>query len=263
MKVMGTIESLWRYPVKSMGGEALTQAFVGFPGFYGDRLHAFRSSKAPKGFPWLTGREQPGMLLYRARYRYPGRTMEPVNLAEAQAIGTGLTPVYADLSEFLVDVETPGGGCLAISDPRLMSLLRQGMGDRHELTLLRSHRCMTDCRPISMVSLQTVRQLSNELGFDLDKRRFRANLYLDLHAGNGFSEDGLVGRILRIGSHVEIRVLQRDSRCKMLTLDPGTAEANPEVMKLLVREHEGKAGVYGAVLSEGIIRPGDRIALLN
>jgi MOSC domain-containing protein len=51
MKVVGKIESLWRYPVKSMRGEELQEAFVGFPGVYSDRLYAFRSSAAPKGFP--------------------------------------------------------------------------------------------------------------------------------------------------------------------------------------------------------------------
>ena len=56
---------------------------------------------------------------------------------------------------------------------------------------------------------------------------------------------------------------QRDSRCKISTLDPDTAEPNPQMMKLLAREHEGKAGIYGAVLVEGTIRPGEQIALLD
>ena len=59
---------------------------------------------------------------------------------------------------------------------------------------------MTDCRPISLFSLQTARQLGEEVGAVLDKRRFRANVYLDLGATNGFSENGLVGRRVQIGS---------------------------------------------------------------
>jgi hypothetical protein len=62
MKIVGHVESLWRYPVKSMRGEQLQAAFVGFPGIYGDRLYAFRSSAAPKGFPYLTGLEQQELL---------------------------------------------------------------------------------------------------------------------------------------------------------------------------------------------------------
>ncbi len=263
MTVVGKIESLWRYPVKSMRGEELQEAFVGFPGVYGDRLHAFRSSAAPKGFPYLTGREQEAMLLYRPRYRHPERATKPVNLAEAEAIGSGLTPVYADLSDLMVDGETPAGERLAIDDPRLMSMLCEGMRDRHELTLLRSDRSMTDCRPVSIFSIQTVGQLSKELGIDLDKRRFRANLYVELESGNAFGEDEFVGRTLRIGAKTAIAVVERDSRCKMITLDPDTAQPNPEVMRRLARDHEGKAGIYGAVLAEGTIRPGDEIALLD
>lgn len=263
MRVVGTIESLWRYPVKSMRGEELQEAFVGFPGVYGDRLYAFRSTGAAKGFPWLTAREQEAMLLYRPRYRYPERTLKPGNLAEAEAIGSGLTPIYSDLADLMVDVETPTGERLAIDDPGLMNTLREGIGSRHELTLLRSHRAMTDCRPVSIFSVQTASQLSEELGIDVDKRRFRANLYVDLKSETGFGEDEFVGRTLRIGTRTAIAVLKRDSRCKISTLDPDTGQPNPEVMKHLARHHEGQAGIYGAVLAEGTIRPGDEISLAD
>ena len=122
---------------------------------------------------------------------------------------------------------------------------------------------MTDCRPVSIFSIQTVRQLSNEFGIDLDKRRFRANLYVELESENAFGEEEFVGRTLRIGARAAIAVVQRDSRCKMITLDPDTAQPNPEVMKRLARDHEGKAGIYGAVMVEGTIRPGDEVALLD
>ena len=49
----------------------------------------------------------------------------------------------------------------------------------------------------------------------------------------------------------------------MITLDPDTARMNPEVMRRLARDHEGKAGIYGVVLAEGTIRPGDEVALLD
>ncbi len=263
MTVVGKIESLWRYPVKSMRGEELAEVFAGFPGVYGDRLYAFQSSAAPKAFPYLTGREQEAMLLYRPRYRHPEQAARPGNLAEAEALGSGLTPLYGNVSDLMVDVETPAGERLAIDDPRLMSMLRKGIRDRHELTLLRCDRPMTDCRPVSIFSIQTVRQLSEETGTDLDKRRFRANLYVELESGNGFGEDEFVGRTLGIGPKAAIAVVNRDSRCKMITLDPDTALANPEVMKRLARDHEGKAGIYGVVLAEGSIRRGDEIRLVD
>jgi|SRR5579859_1669342 len=263
MELIGMVESLWRYPVKSMRGEELQEAFVGFPGVYGDRVYAFRNSGAQKGFPYLTGRELETLLLYQPRYRHPERMTKPPNLDEAEALGSGLTPVYPDPADTTLDVETPFGGRMPIGDPGLIDLLRAGIRDGQELTLLRSDRAMTDCRPVSLISIDTVRQLGEELGTSLDKRRFRANIYLDLKSGRGFSEDTLVGRTLRIGARAALAVLQRDTRCKMITLDPDTGRQTAEIIKHLTHAHETKAGVYGAVLIEGTIRPRDEIRLIN
>jgi uncharacterized protein YcbX len=263
MKVVGRVESLWRYPVKSMRGEELNQLFAGFSGVYGDRFYAFLSSAAPKRFPYFTGREKETMLLYRPAYRNAEYMLQPPNLPEAQARGPGLTAIYPDPTGYMVDVQTPSGDRLAINDPALLEMLREGVRERHELTLHRSHRSMTDCRPISLFSIQTVRQLSEELGVKLDKLRFRANLYIDLELDSGFAEEEFVGRQLRVGPRAVIAILDRDARCKMIALDPGTAEANPEIMRRLARAHDGNAGVYGAVLVEGIISPGDLIALVE
>ena len=122
---------------------------------------------------------------------------------------------------------------------------------------------MTDCRPISLFSLQTARQLGEEVGAVLDKRRFRANVYLDLGTAQGFSENSLVGHKVRIGSKVIVAALERDPRCQMITLDPDTATPNPVILRKVTQGHDGTAGVYGAVLAEGIIRPGDPVAILD
>ena len=70
MSIVGNVESLWRYPVKSMRGEELDEAFLGFSGMYGDRIFAFTSLAGMKGFPFFTGREQQEMLRYRPRFRF-------------------------------------------------------------------------------------------------------------------------------------------------------------------------------------------------
>ena len=263
MDVVGTVESLWRYPVKSMRGAAMPEIFAGFAGVYGDRLYAFKSSAAPEGFPYFTGRERHEMLLYRPRFRHPERAAVPPNLAEAEALSPILNPIGATPADLVVDVETPAGEVLAIDDPALLRQLEEGAGDGHSLTLLRSERSMTDCRPISLFSLQTARQLGDEVGAVLDKHRFRANVYLDLGAAGGFSENGLVGCRVQIGSKVVVSVLDRDPRCQMITLDPDTATPNPAVLRKVTQGHDGTAGVYGAVLAEGIILPGDPVAVLD
>jgi hypothetical protein len=203
------------------------------------------------------------MLLYRAAFRHPERMAAPPNLAEAEALAPGVTPVYAGSADLLVDVETPSGERLAIDDSRLLSLLREGGREGLELSLMRSERALTDCRPISLFSIQTVEQLCGEAEVAADKRRFRANVYVDLAPGKGFGEDEFVGRRLKIGAKVVVAVTDRDPRCKMITLDPETARQNPEVSKRLAKGHDGKAGVYGAVIVEGVIKVGDEITLLD
>jgi uncharacterized protein YcbX len=263
MSAIGRVDSVWRYPVKSMRGEELPEIFAGFSGVYGDRLFAFKSSAAPLGFPYLTGREQHEMLLYRPRFRDPDKATKPPYLAEAMAFSPLLNPIAADTAGLALDVETPTGEVWAIDDPALLRMLSQRAADGHSLTLLRSERAMTDCRPISVFSLQTARQLGDEMGVVLDKRRFRANVYFNLGAAKGFWENELVGRKLRIGPTVVVSIVERDPRCKMITLDPDTAVPNPEVLRKVTQNHERMAGLYGAVLVEGIIRVNDAVEVLD
>src|SRR6266567_555023 len=122
MSIVGKIDSLWRYPVKSMGGN----------------------------------------------------------------------PVWADPSELMVDVETPDEQTLAIDDPALIDMLRTNIDQKHQLTLMRSERAMTDCRPVSVFSLQSARQLGEETGTPIDKRRFRANVYVALPSAHASAEPGIV-----------------------------------------------------------------------
>lgn len=263
MTVIGTVESVWRYPVKSMRGEALDTAYLGFAGLYGDRVYAFGSDAAVKGFPYLTGREQRKMLLYRPRFRHPEKAAMPPNLTEAESLAPGISPLYAQADDLAVEIETPSGETLAIDDPVLMQKLNEQIGRKHSLTLLRSDRAMTDCRPVSLCSLATVGQLGNELGTELDKRRFRANIYLNLEAAGGFAEDDFVDQRLQIGSKAVVSVLERDPRCAMITIDPETAKRDPAILKQVTQAHDGMTGVYAAVLVEGRIQPGDNIKMLE
>jgi uncharacterized protein YcbX len=263
MAIIGTVDSLWRYPVKSMRGEEMDQLFVGFPGIYGDRLFAVLSSASHAGFPYLTGRDNRKMILYRPRFRDAGRAAAPINVTEALSLGSGVNPVSAKAEDLGLDVETPDGETLAIDDPALLDHLRTALDDGHHLTLHRSEKPMTDCRPVSIISLQTVQSLSQKAGTAVDKRCFRANIYFDLTNADGFAEDGLIGRKLRIGAKVGLSLLQRDGRCMMITLDPDTAEKNPAVLKTVAQDHEGQAGIYAAVLAEGMIVKGDSIEVLD
>jgi hypothetical protein len=244
-----------------MRGQELDEAFVGFSGIYGDRLFAFESSASPKGFPYLTAREQQRLLQYRPHFRHPDKAARPVNLTEAEKMGAN--PISADFAELMVDVETPDGKTLAVDDPALIDMLRTDIDQKHQLKLMRSERALTDCRPVSIFSLQSARQLGEETGTPIDKRRFRANVYVDLPSAQGFAENEFVGKSLRIGPKVVVTILERDARCVMITLDPDTGEKTPAILKKVAQAHDGMAGVYGAVLVEGMLHKGDPVEMLD
>lgn len=262
MAIIGHVESLWRYPVKSMRGEEVQQAFVGFAGVYGDRLYAIHDGGALKGFPYLTGREQERMLLYTPRFRHQQESLLPPNLSEAEGLGPGLTPMFGSQHDMALEIDTPAGRSIPIDDPVLLSELSEELDDQHRLALVRSDRALTDCRPLSIFSLQTMQQIGQEAGSQLDKRRFRANIYGDLSLP-AFAENDLVGRRLQVGTKAVIAVIAPDPRCKMITLDPETSDAKPEVLRVVAQLHGGNAGLYGAVLTEGVVRTGDKINLFD
>jgi uncharacterized protein YcbX len=260
---IATVDSLWRYPVKSMRGEELNKAFVGFSGIYGDRYFAFKCTTRPRGCPYLTASCQSMLLQFRPRFRYPSQAARPINLAEAEALAPGLTPVFADPADMIVDVETPTGQILAIDDPALLGMLLAGVPGEPVLSLARSDRALTDCRPVSMISCQCIRRLGEEMGAPLDPRRFRANIYLNFQEANRLLDNDLIGRSLRIGPKAVVSVLERDPRCAVINLHPESGESTPAILRHVARAHGGDAGVYAAVLVEGMIHKGDTVEFLD
>ena len=116
---------------------------------------------------------------------------------------------------------------------------------------------------MTLFSLQTVGQLADETGIDVHKLQFRANFYVDWAEEGGFYEDELVGRRVTVGDKVELMVVERDPRCKFITIHPETAETTPALLKHVNRTRDGFAGVYAAVIKEGPVKTGDEIALVD
>jgi uncharacterized protein YcbX len=234
--ILGNVESLWRYPVKSMRGEELSEVFVGAAGFEGDRLYAFRSSASRPEFPYFTARDAPEMLSFQPRFANAGIALM---------------------------VDMPTGERIPITDPSLLAMLGDRAARDHRLELLRSGSAMVDAYPISLISIQTVLKISTEAGAPVDKRRFRANIYFDFHGAEGFAEDTLVGRSIRIGRDVVCSISKRDVRCKVITLDPDTGEALPALLKTVAQHNGGTAGVYASVITEGVVKRNDAIELID
>ncbi len=261
MEQIGTVETACRYPVKSMAGEEMDAAFVGFAGMMGDRAYAFLPvGAATTGFPWHTAREQENLVLYRPRYRHQAASTFPVNVTASFAMPPGVNPVFPSSDAFAVEVATPGGRTLPVDAPELAAELGEHRGK--PLSLHFSERGIYDSRPVSLFGNATARALGAAMGKPMDRRRFRANFYADWTDDQPFREDHLVGRTLQLGDRLRIAVLERDRRCKMITLDPDTGEMDASIMRHVARAHDGKAGVYAAIVVEGIVRKGDPIWLL-
>ncbi len=224
--------ALWRYPVKSMGGEALHEAEVSWHGLAGDRRWAFiRDGVLRSGFPWLTIRERPDMGLYRPYFAEPARP---------------------DTSPIMV--RTPSGDDLDVVDPRLAAEL--GPGTR----VIKQDVGVFDTMPLSLLSTQSVAAIGTCVGKDIDATRFRPNLLIKATGNIAFPEDGWVGSLLRIGS-LRMRIDKRDGRCVMVNLDPVTTESDPRVLKAIVSEREGRLGVYGTTVAPGRAAVGDPVFL--
>jgi len=243
VELVGKLSRLRRYPVKGMAGEDLEAAHVTHAGLLGDRVYAFIDAQGPANFPWMTARKGRDMILFRPRFL----NALPVESSEI------LSANYA------VEVTTPEGETLRAGDPSLRQLLEK----RYQKTLefRHSERSMMDLAPISVFGLATLQALSEETGIELNPLRFRANFYVEWATGEPFFEDSLVGRELRIGEAVAIRIVKKDGRCVMINLDPDTAVASPQVLETVALRHEGCLGVYAAVLREGVVRTNDAVYL--
>ncbi len=239
---VGTVASLWRYPIKSMGGERVASVYAAPRGLRGDRRLAFTSAGAPAGKPMLSGEERHRMLLCSARFLVP---------PESDAAPAPDT----------VEITTHDGTVRRADEPALVPALQAGLEKQNRMWLTEDHAPFMDCRPIALMSNATLAQLESEMGCALDPARFRENVLLDLPDLPGFGEDSFVGRTLRIGG-TEIAVKERDPRCRIITIDPRTGALMPELMKLVAARHESRAGVYGVATVPGMVAEGDPVLLL-
>ena len=110
MERIGELETICRYPVKSMAGEELGEAFVGFAGVMGDRAYAFVRAPGPKGFPWHTGREQEDLILYRPRDREAEGATLPVNVERSFGMAPGVNPIFLGRTHLRSTLPRRAGG---------------------------------------------------------------------------------------------------------------------------------------------------------
>ncbi len=239
----GTVSRLWRWPVKSMGGEEVRALSLDERGVGGDRSHAVLHEHKGEWKP-LTAREAPGLLAWRAVY--------PFNL------DAGLKPDSPPLAM----VSRPDGRrTWRWGDPQLRYALETDLG--RPVKLLRDLAGMPDVPgEILLTTGTSLRALESELDAQIDIRRFRPNLHLELDAGP-WKETDWVGAQVSFEGGVRLEITQPCVRCVIPTRDPETREKWPELLRHLTGEHHQYMGVLARVLGGGRLAAGAEVRIEN
>ncbi len=236
---IGHVEAIFRYPVKSMRGKPLDVANLGWHGLDGDRRLAFRRMDDRSGFPWLTASKLPELLLFTPERRENG--------------------THADLP---THVRTPDGEEMPVFGEDLAAEV--GRRYKAPVQMMQLKHGIFDDACISVIALDTVREIGRLAGQSPDARRFRPNVVARSLRSGPFQEDEWLGGVLSFGEGDDapaITVTMRDVRCSMVNLDPDSASSAPEVLKAIVRANQNNAGIYGAITRIGRLAVGQTIFL--
>jgi len=222
--------------VKSLGGEPLAVANLGWHGLDGDRRLAFRRlDYRGGGFPWLSASQLPDLLRFAPLRR-------------------------ENVADLPTHIRTPDGEEMPVFGEDLAAEIGRRYGA--PLQMMHLKHGIFDEASISVIASDTVREIGRLAGRSLDVRRFRPNVVVRLLRSVPFQEDEWLGGVLLFGEGDDapsITVTMRDVRCSMVNLDPDSASPAPEVLKAVVRANQNHAGVYGAITRIGRLAIGQTI----
>jgi uncharacterized protein YcbX len=243
---IGQVEAIFRYPVKSMRGEPLEVANLGWHGLDGDRRLAFRRMDNRSDFPWLTASKLPELPLFTPLRREGDECEDGAN------------------RDLPTHIRTPDGRVLPVFGEDLAADVGRRYGAPVEMMQLK-HGIFDDAS-LSVIASDTVREIARLAGQSPDVRRFRPNVVVRLLRPAPFQEDEWLGGVLSFGKSADddgpaIVVTTHDVRCSMVNLDPDTASPAPEMLKAVVRANQNNAGIYGAVIRIGRLAVGQTIFL--
>jgi MOSC domain-containing protein len=266
---IGAVQSLWRYPVKSMMGEELETSEVTERGLLGDRVYALvdrsdgRAASAKNPLKW------PGLLRCRAAFVEPVHgavPRPPVRIALPD--GSDLVSDQADLDTRLSDVfgravtlRAAGRGTFQSESywPDIDGLPGRDTVTEFEL----AQESFFDVAVIHLVAAATLERLSDLYPQGrFDARRFRPNIVVRVSDGQSdFVEDAWIGRTVVVGDDVRLQITRPCKRCVMTTLPQADLPRDLGILRTAARSHEANVGVYAAVVREGTVRRGDPIAV--
>ncbi|WP_028550157.1 MOSC domain-containing protein [Paenibacillus sp. UNC451MF] len=238
--LIGEIKEIHRYPVKSLAGESLQQVQVERYGIYGDRSHALMDPTQEGWDRFITARDIPKLLSYRARFEGEGSERQFPEVAITDTEGR----TFGWNDEFLSQFDS-------LHNKRVA--LETHAPDSEELLAV-------DASSILIITESSIKALEQRWGHPVDPRRFRANFLVTLYEDVPFSENDWLQRTLTIGS-IELQVDELCERCSMITIQPDTLQRDSSLLKLIHQERNTMFGVYASVIETGTVRVGDKISI--
>lgn len=264
---VGSVVSLWQYPVKSMMGEELNATQVTARGLLGDRAYALVDSSDGKAATAKNPRKWPRLFDFRASFVEPAHAATKVpSVRIALPDGTTLTSDQGDLNQILsktlnreVTLRAAQSGAVTAEEywPDM-----EGLDHRDTVTdFTLPAGTFFDCATVHLLTTATLdrlRELYPQGRFEV--RRFRPNIVVQLVSGEkGFAENGWVGHTLAIGDEVSLNITGPCGRCVMTTLAQGDLPRDPGILRAAAQHNQVNVGVYAAVVRGGTIRRGDPV----
>ncbi len=264
---VGSVVSLWRYPIKSMIGEELNASEVSERGLLGDRVYALVDPSNGKVASAKNPRKWPKLFDFRAAFIEPpgtGEKLPPVRITLPD--GTTIASEQKNLNQILSGV-LGREVTLATTAPKAPSLEEywpdiEGLTYREAVTdESMPSGTFFDLAVIHVLTTATIdrlRELYPQGRFEV--RRFRPNIVVEVAAGEkGFVENAWIGRTLAIGDEVRLRIASPCPRCVMTTLPQGDLPQDYGILRAAAQHNQANVGVYAAVLRGGTIRRGDPV----
>ena len=231
---IGTVASLTRFLVKSMGGERLPRLEFEARGVVADRRWAVYTTDGGigSGKNSLRFRRIDGLLFYRSWSASDGRVV----------------------------LEGPDGRVLVAGDPATDTALSAALGQPVSLRL-EADVPHHDDSPVHLVTTASLRGVAALVGDEVDARRFRANVVLDV-PGETFAEDAWIGREIAVGGEVVLRMGDGMPRCIMTSAAQLGLPRDPRVLKSLGGRPGVEFGLMVDVVRGGFANEGDTVTLL-
>jgi uncharacterized protein YcbX len=250
---IGTIAALWRYPVKSLRGEALGQITIGPFGVPGDRAFALRDVRDGR---IMSAKKTAALLALRAGYPSGPTRPAVIELADGRRLGTDAPDTPATLASVL-------GREIEVCSSHDQQEDRRVEGEE-ESTFDAPPFAFVDLAPIHVLTTASLRAIAaRQPDSRFDPRRFRPNLLVECGERSDFVEDAMDGKLLAVGAEVRLRVFMPTIRCAMTMRAQEELPADPSVLRTVVEQHGGNLGVYATVEAPGEVRLGDPVRVLD